>query len=320
MPEGTYFYAVNLFHEEAVIEIDLPEAVPYQDLSTGRESGDSRIRLQPFQLRSFLIPGREIVPRSVRLVSVNPRAGEFYRKRLRTLEEIARLLEKGGLNTAPEQRTIERMRRELQAVHYAELYRLAFSRQMNQLMLKQKNLSYFLRKQQQTARGNYAVNCGSSLFYDAPGGKLFFPDQKFDGEYGYEGRYSSITRDITGLKETEFPELFKTEAYNLEQYRFRVPDGRYTVVLYMKPGFQPNFEPESYIFTLRINGKPVLKKYDLHRETGGDFLRPLRVEIPDIEVTGGNLLLTWNHEQKRLTPGSITICLANAIEVIRQSK
>lgn len=319
-PEGTYFYAVNLFHEEAVIEIDLPEAVPYQDLSTGRESGDSRIRLRPFQLRSFLIPGREIVPRSVRLVSVAPRAGEFYRERLRTLEEIARLLEKGGLNTAPEQRTIERMRRELQAGHYAELYRLAFSRQMNQLMLKQKNLSYFLRKQQQTARGNYAVNCGSFLFYDAPGGKLFFPDQKFDGEYGYEGRYSSITRDITGLKETEFPELFKTEAYNLEQYRFRVPDGRYTVVLYMKPGFQPNFEPGSYIFTLRINGKPVLAKYDLHRVTGGDFHRPVRVEFPDIEVTGGNLLLTWNHEQKRLTPGSTTICLANAIEVIRQPK
>ena len=317
-PEGTYFYAVNIFHEDVAVELELPNGIRYKDLSSGQSYTGSRIELKPFQLRSFLIPDSKIVPRKIRLVQVSPRADEFYRIRLRELETAMQSLEKDGLNVSIEKGVINTISKEFKQKHYAEVYRLSFSRLMNQLLLKKKNLSFFLRQQKQIADGHYAVNCGSPVFYKAPNGTLYSPDQKFDGKYGYEGRYSSITRDISGIKGTDLPELFKTEAYNLERYRFCIPDGTYKAVLFMKPGFKPNFEEGTYIFTLKINGRPVLEKFDLFKQMKGDFTQSLRIEIPDIKVTNGNLIFAWNHEQKVRTPGSTTICLLNAVEIIKQ--
>ena len=44
--------------------------------------------------------------------------------------------------------------------------------------------------------GNYAVNCGATSFYKAPNGKFFFPDQAFDGKYGYLGKLANAIEVI----------------------------------------------------------------------------------------------------------------------------
>jgi hypothetical protein len=86
----------------------------------------------------------------------------------------------------------------------------------------------------------------------------------------------------------------------------------------MKSGFKPNFLPDIYCFSIYANGKPVVDKIDLHKKTGGNFSKALIIESVPVQVTDGELALTYKYETSRIPGATTTARLANAIEIIRQ--
>ena len=314
---GTYFYVVNMFHDNVKVSLDFDADLPFEDLSTGEKLRGGIIALKPFQLRSFLFPKRKIAVKNLRLAGTEKESATFYRRRIDRLKAAAALLADGGIDVAAERKDIAHLERMLAERRFAELYRVSFSRRMNQLLKKQSDLANLIRQQKQIDRGYYAVNCGSSEFYNAPDGRLFFPDQKFDGKYGYVGACSSITRDITGISGTDLPELYRTETYFLEGYKFKVPNGTYKIIFHLKAGFRPNFEPGTYSFSVSANGKAVLDRIDLYKLAGGDFHRALKLETGDVRVENGELTLLWKHNPSRRGQNA-SVCLANAIEILKQ--
>jgi len=306
-----------MFHAPVTVSLDLPAGLSYEDLSTGEMRKGGTIELKPFQLRSFLFPKKKVEVKNLQFTGTDKNVVLFYRKRIAELKAAANLLAKDKIDVSMENKDLAHLEKMLAGKRFAELYRVAFSRRMNQLLKKIKNRTALIRQQQFMDKGHYAVNCGSTEFYEAPGGKFFFPDQKFDGKYGYVGQYTSIGRDVTGISGTGLPELYKTEAYSLNGYRFMLPNGTYKAVFYLKSGFQPNFQPGQYRFSILANGKTILDKIDLHKLMNGDFNRALKLEVNGIRVTNGELMLKWRHEPTGKKQNN-SVCLANAIEIIKQ--
>ncbi len=153
------------------------------------------------------------------------------------------------------------------------MHRLVFSRLMNQLLNKMRNIKQVARQSEMIRKNHIAVNCGSGDFYTATDGRLFFPDQKFAGNavYGYFGKNKSVVRNISGLKDAVTPELFRTEAYDIDGYKFRLANGKYTVRLYMKIGYPSDFKDNKVIFTAYAQGKPLFVKIDMYKASKGDF-------------------------------------------------
>lgn len=159
----------------------------------------------------------------------------------------------------------------------------------------------------------FAVNCGSGEYdyYVAKDGTLFFPDHPWDGVYGSVSDGSQIGRAIQNIEGTDDPELYATEAYNLDAYRFKVRNGAYTVRVYLKIGYEPNAKEGRGVFTLTVNGRRFLDNFDLFRETGS-FNRAIVREMKGIEVTDGMLTLDFT------VPDGVhpSVRFLNAIEVI----
>jgi hypothetical protein len=323
---GTYFYVVNMFHGNVSVKLDFGrkglfgKKPSYMNLSTDKTANNDIIGLKPFQLRSFWFPKAKVEIRGIKLAGVQKEIPAFYKERLAALNAAAELLKKDKIDIGGEERDLEQLKKLLEGHQYAELYRLAFSRRMNQLLEKQKNLANLICQQRMIDKGCYAVNCGASHFYKAQNGKFFFPDQKFDGNYGYFGRdYKSVGRQLSGAFEgTDIPELFKTEAYDLDGYKFKVPNGSYKIRFYMKSGFKPNFLPKVYCFSILANGTPIHEKIDLHQIAGGNFNKALILETTGVKVTNGELVLSYKYESPRIPKATTTARLANAIEVIKQ--
>ena len=88
--------------------------------------------------------------------------------------------------------------------------------------------------------------------------QFFFPDQPFNGLYGYVGSYNSTGRDIGKIKGTDMPEIFRTESYDISGYKFKVPNGTYTATLYLKCGWKKGFTKDNFMFSVKANGQKDL--------------------------------------------------------------
>jgi len=322
-PNGTYFYVVNMHHSPVEVEIDFGKksflglfgGVDYIDLSTDETLSSDTIALKPFQLRSFLIPNKEVAPLKAELAGVPAETDEFYQKRVADLKDAIARLEKDKIGVEQEKQDVAAVEKALSEKRYAEAHRLAFSRRMNQVFQTLRDIKNIIRRQALIDQGVYRVNCGSFGFYEAPNGQFFFPDQKFDGLYGYVGSYNSVGRDIGKIKGTDTPEIFRTEAYDISGYKFKVPNGVYQATLYVKCGYLPGFNKGNFEFSVKANGKMELYKYDLFTATGGDFDKALAVVIKGIKVTDNILFLEFLYHPTATNPINGTVRLANAIEI-----
>ena len=144
---GTYFYVVNMFHYPVKVKFSVDKKTTYEDLSTGEKITDAEIELKPFQLRSFLFQKEKVSVSGLALSWVPQEADAFYQKRIADLAGAAEQLRKNSVDISEEEKTIARLQLLLKEKQYAELYRLAFSKAMNQLLLKMKNLSAIIKQQ-----------------------------------------------------------------------------------------------------------------------------------------------------------------------------
>jgi hypothetical protein len=317
---GTYVYAVSLLGSPLTLDLTLPaKAGAVTDLSTGTpmpvQGQCLTVALQPFQLRSFLLRGKRAEPFSGR-VTVPAATRDAYAANTAALAALLAQVQGLGVDAKPQVARLATIQACLAGGAYAEAHRLLVSRWMRELpALRQAADAGYLKEQQaMLARSEIAVNCGSTAFYRAASGKLFFADASYaPGGYGKVGaRATSVTRSSAGVTGSADPELFATEAYDMDGYRFTVKPGTYTVRLHWKVGYEPGAKPGVFVFSLDIEGRRVLTDYDVYLACGQTFNQAVVAEFKGVDVKDGVLDLGFT-----VNPGvSPTARLCNAIEVI----
>jgi beta-galactosidase len=111
-------------------------------------------------------------------------------------------------------------------------------------------------------------------------GTLWEPDQAYlHGSWGFiGGKAVKTAQNIAG---TDDDRLYQLSREGLTSYRFDVPEGRYRVeLLFCEPTYT---EQGKRVFSVSINGKPVIRDLDLAKEHGA--AKPLKQSF-EIQTTG----------------------------------
>ncbi len=134
------------------------------------------------------------------------------------------------------------------------------------------------------------VNCGGDSYTDL-NGNLWESDHVYSPQntWGYLGGYSYSTNSpISG---TEDDELYESERYGMEGYRFDVPNGHYRVRLLFAEIYWD--EVGRRVFDVDIEGGRVLSHYDIYREVGKDVAEE---KVYEVDVTDGELAIGFSSE------------------------
>ena len=311
-PQGTWFYAVSMLNDDSEVRFKLSGKLNYTDLSDNKQFTGNRISLKAYQLRSFFTKDPTLKISDVTVVP-SETAVRFYTEKVKHIQNVAALQTKANMISDTQKTTLSQMEILLKSGKYAALDTLLFSLPIRGILENMDNMEQIRQQAEMAARGHYAVNCGSSQFLKTQNGTLFAPDQPWNGKYGYFGSYDSVTREIRDVKDPN-PGLFQNEAYNIDGYRFALPNGKYKVRLYMKIGFKRNAEARYYMFDVLANGKLIVKDFDIYTECNGDLDSTAIREYGPLIITNGRLELAFRNNQKR--PWAR---LVNAIEIIREN-
>lgn len=310
---GTYVYAVSMLWDDCDVTLTLDRDATLEDRSTGARLEAGTIRLQAYQLRTFKSTDPELRIPSV-AVRVSPQAEAWARAQVDDVRRAVERLEAGDIACEAAQQALGTMTELLSTGRYAELHRVLFSVGVRDAVDKARNYDNYAEQAAMIRRGHYAVNCGSTEFLRTRQGVLFFPDQPFaKGGYGHEGPMQTVNRSIDGVEHDQ-AELFITEAYSFDAYRFTVEPGTYDVTLYLKAGFARNFKSDAFVFSVTINGRRVLDDFDVVSACDNDFTRVAIQTFPSIVVEGNEIEIRFLADADR----SPSVKLANAIEIIRQ--
>lgn len=314
-PGASYLYAASMLWDDCEVRLTLSGDATLEDLSTGERIADRRIALKAYQLRSFKSDDPELKVTAVETV-VPDRVRGYCLEQIAAVRQAVARLDGGGIACDEAKAAIGTMESLLSENRLAELHRVLFSVVVREAVDKARNFANFAEQADMIRRGHYAVNCGSTDFLRAKRGLLFFPDQPFaKGGYGHVGPTLSVNRKIDGV-EHEDAELFITESYNFDAYRFEVAPGSYTVKLYLKAGYERGFKPDNFVFGVEIEGQRVLDAFDVVTACGEDFTQVAIKTFENVEVEDGKLEIRFVAEDGR----SPSVKMANAIEVIRQGE
>lgn len=313
---GTYFYAVSNVWSKSKVTLNWPGKDEYIDLSTNKKLNSKTIELKPYELRSFLIPDKKVVISSFK-EEFPAELRNYYLKRIAQLDAAVKKFEERSLPVTDEKACINKIKEAVKAGNYAETHRLAWSVLMNQMLLKLKSIDTVAEQEKMIRKNHFALNCGGVDFYRTPDGRLFFPDHKFSdaSRYGYYGSYRSVVRKIDGLENKTEPELFQTEAWNIDGYKFKLANGKYIVRLYMKVGWPDDFNPGKVVLSVYANDKPLFDNLDLYKAGDGDFNKPIIKDFRNVAVNNGTLALKF----KAATGLRSNIQLCDAIEIIPEN-
>lgn len=248
-----------------------------EDLSTDETVDLARIELKPFQLRSFLLPGRKD-GFALRLLEADRRC---FDARQAEIDRAFAALAAAGVPHEAARKSVARARAALAEGRLAAAHHGFFACAVNGAVEKFRKLDLVLGEAKMNRAGRWAVNCGSASF-TMDGGRAFSPDRKWDGEtYGWYGpRHKIKTRDVELVsKDSPLKEVFGCDCYDIEGYKFKLPRGRYHVTIHAKWGYPRSFEVKDLFGTVyRLNGKDISGVVDFAKAQGGDITRPLAFE------------------------------------------
>jgi hypothetical protein len=315
----TYFYAVSQLWSDCEATLTLSGSARITDLSTGEkmasEGNTCKIKLKSYQLRSFRCDNRNLVITNVKTV-VPQNVKKFYKKRMQIINNALDKLKRVE-DCSAAIKSIKKISNLISRSEFAEVHRLCFASPINQLIKKSKNINNLAEQNSMMKNNRYAVDCGANNYYRAPDGRLFFPDKKFDngGKYGYVGSCKSVNRNIDKIKDKSVPGVFRSEIYDFDGYRFKVADGTYRVKIYFKVGYEPGAKPGVFVFTVKSQGKEVLKDFDVFKACNNDFNQTVVKEIYPVKAKDGFINIQFVS-----SPGkepSARLCNAIEIEKIK---
>ena len=135
------------------------------------------------------------------------------------------------------------------------------------------------------------MNCAATEPYTDKAGNQWLPDQ-----YMEEGKTwgaidgMEVDRGDLGITGTDAPKIYETERYMMSAYKFKVPNGKYTVRLHFAETYSGIAGEGERVFSVTINDKIVLKDFDPYKEAGGPE-KPVVKEFKGVTVTNGELVI-----------------------------
>ena len=123
--------------------------------------------------------------------------------------------------------------------------------------------------------------------------------------WGYVGG-KVVTRADAEVKNTPDKALYLTEHYSMTAYRIPLANGNYAVKLHFAETYDKIDAPGQRVFTVAVEGKPVLADLDVFQEAGKQRLAAV-VRDCEVEVADGELTIEF-------TP-KVQNAMINAIEV-----
>lgn len=136
----------------------------------------------------------------------------------------------------------------------------------------------------------YRVNCGGDKDYVDKNGAVWKADQYWaqDVDWGAVGGMTVHRYGLDEIPDTDAPGMYLDERYSMDAYRFKVENGTYTLHLHFAETYDGITDAGQRVFTVEVEGKPVLKDLDVYKEAGG-FAKPCVKKVTDVEVTDGTI-------------------------------
>ncbi|MFZ0035323.1 MAG: malectin [Sedimentisphaerales bacterium] len=136
------------------------------------------------------------------------------------------------------------------------------------------------------------VNCAATEPYTDKAGNKWLPDQ-----YWEEGKTTwgamdgmEVDRGELNITGTDAPKIYETERYMMSAYKFKVPNGKYTVRLHFAETYSGITGEGERVFSVTINDKGVLEDFDVYKAAGGPE-KPVVKEFKGVTVTNGELAI-----------------------------
>ena len=144
------------------------------------------------------------------------------------------------------------------------------------------------------AKALMRVNAGADKDYTDLSGAKWLADKEFaeGAQYGAVGGKTVARAGIEAVPGTKAPQVYLTERYGMKAYQFAVPNGVYTVRLHFAETYEGITKEGARLFSVSVNGKPVLKDLDVFKAAGG-FARPLVKDVEHIQVADGKLVIEF---------------------------
>jgi len=109
-----------------------------------------------------------------------------------------------------------------------------------------------------------------------------------EARWGYVGG-QTVKRDDAPVKNTNDKDIYLNERYDLTAYRIPVKNGAYMVKLHFAETYEGITDAGQRVFSVTIEGKPVLVNFDPYKEAGNQRLaaivKQFGVEAKDGEMT-----------------------------------
>jgi len=108
------------------------------------------------------------------------------------------------------------------------------------------------------------------------------------GEWGALGGLT-IKRADTEIEGTRDKDIYLNERYSLKGYRIALANGSYVVKLHVAETYEGIKAVGDRVYTVSLEGKPVLKDFDPYKEAGkrrfAAIVRQFTVDVADGELT-----------------------------------
>lgn len=156
----------------------------------------------------------------------------------------------------------------------------------------------------------YRINAGASEAYETEDGVTWTPDKlrwKGEEEWGAEGG-KAVNRGGIEIRNTDRDPIYRHERWGMPGYSFKVPNGNYKLRLHFAETYHGVETPGARIFSVAVEGKKVLKDFDVFKEAGKSRRTAVVRTIKNVNVTDGELNIVFHYQS--LTP------IINGIQVI----
>jgi len=138
------------------------------------------------------------------------------------------------------------------------------------------------------------VNAGADKEYVDPAGVKWLADQQYAEGKNYGAVAGTVIQrgELKTPDGAKLPDLYRTERYSMTAYRFDAPNGKYTVRLHFCETFDGITKAGERVFSVKIQGQPVLTDFDVFKEAGA-FAKPVVKEFKGVAVSDGKLLIEF---------------------------
>lgn len=313
----TWIYFVNRTWEPLDVQLKAATKAVLNEIANDQrhiaENGLVTISLKPYELKSLRADGK--LGKVTLLPSDSTELDAYFSEQLAVLDAMLTQAHEQGLPVDAAEKTIAALEQAAVEGRYAEAHRLRFSLPVRELLAAQAALAsgFVSRRQEMLSTGHLAINLGTSGYFEADDGKLFLPDQAYEsGSYGYLGPDKTVSRLTDDIAETDYPELFKSERYNMTNYRIDLPDGAYRIRTYQKIGYEPNRAPGKVVFGIKAEGRALAPVEDMFEVLEGDGGAVLVRDYDPVEIVDGTLELDFIRPETT----DVSVPFLNAIEII----